>query len=237
MGRLILKSRHRLLCGDSTQSSSLDRLLGRTRPSLLVTDPPYGVNYEGGSGNTDKRERLRGDENPELYVAAMTVAARHLDTEASVYLWHASIYADSVLTALRETGFEPRACIIWNKINATFGSFMSHYMPKHEPCIYAVRGSARWCGPTNEKTVWDIEQPSRNEFHPTQKPVECMARAIANHNSPEVLDLFLGSGTTLIAAEQLGRRCYGLEFEPAYCDVIVRRWENLTGEKAVRWDG
>ena len=110
---------------------------------------------------------------------------------------------------------------------------MSHYMPKHEPCFYAVRGNSHWTGPTNEKTVWDIEQPHRNEHHPTQKPVECMSRAISNHAAQLILDLFLGSGTTLIAAEQLGRKCYGLELEPKYVDVIVRRWQKLTGQRAV----
>jgi len=235
-GDLWLLGEHRLLCGDSTDSENLARLLGDNRPSLLVTDPPYGVSYEGGL-NKVKRERLQGDDDPGLYGAAISVVAKFLDRNAAAYLWHASVYADSALVALREAGFEPRACIIWNKLNAGYGAFMAHYMSKHEPCIYAVRGNAGWRGPTNEKTVWDIEQPRRNKFHPTQKPVECMARAVANHKSRDVVDPFLGSGTTLIAAEQLGRKCYGMEISPAYCDVIVQRWENLTGQKAQMAEG
>jgi len=234
-GDLWLLGEHRLLCGDSTDSENLARLLGDNRPSLLVTDPPYGVSYEGGL-NKDKRERLQGDDDPGLYGAAISVVAKFLDRNAAAYLWHASVYADSALVALREAGFEPRACIIWNKLNAGYGAFMAHYMPKHEPCIYAVRGNAGWRGPTNEKTVWDIEQPSRNKFHPTQKPVECMARAVANHESRDVVDPFLGSGTTLIAAEQLGRKCYGMEIDPAYCAVILERASEM-GLNPVRSDG
>ena len=193
------------------------------------------MSYEGGL-NKDKRERLQGDDDPGLYGAAISVVAKFLDRNAAAYLWHASVYADSALVALREAGFEPRACIIWNKLNAGYGAFMAHYMPKHEPCIYAVRGNAGWRGPTNEKTVWDIEQPSRNKFHPTQKPVECMARAVANHESRDVVDPFLGSGTTLIAAEQLGRKCYGMEIDPAYCAVILERASEM-GLNPVRSDG
>jgi DNA modification methylase len=124
--------------------------------------------------------------------------------------------------------------IVWHKLKAHYGAPSAHYCQKHEPCLYAVKGSANFIGPSNEVTVWEIDQPSRNEFHPTQKPIECMARAIRNHDAPLIYDPFLGSGTTLIAAEQLGRKCYGMEISPAYCDVIVKRWEMLTGKKATR---
>jgi len=232
VGDLWILGRHRLLCGDSTRLVNLQRLTNGEKPQLMVTDPPYGVAYDGGSGNKKKREVLSGDESPDLYASMLTATVNILAENAAIYLWHASVYADSVLASSRNAGFEPRAVIIWNKLKAHYGAFMAHYLQKHEPCLYAVRGSAGFCGPSNEKTVWDIEQPHRNEHHPTQKPIETMARPIQNHAADLILDPFLGSGTTLIAAEQLGRSCYGMELSPAYCDVIVRRWENLTGEKA-----
>ena len=239
-GDLWLLGEHRVLCGDATDREDVERLLEGTRPRLMVTDPPYGVDYTGGVGNDSdlwvqpERERLEGDDSADLYIPAMVVAAEVLDPSAAVYLWHADIHADTAISSARIAGFEPRAVIVWNKGNAHYGAFMAHYLQKHEPCLYAVRGSAHFVGASNEKTVWDIDQPSRNEHHPTQKPVEVMARAIRNHDAPEVMDPFLGSGTTLIAAHQLGRRCYGIEISPAYCDVIVRRWETLTGLTAVR---
>ena len=133
---------------------------------------------------------------------------------------------------------KPFAYICWNKNHANFGAMGACYKPKFEMATISKlkSGTIPWYGPNNEVTVWDINRESRNKFHPTQKPVELAARAIANHtvSGQLVIDLFLGSGTTLIAAEQLGRKCYGIEISPAYCDVIVERWENLTGKKAKR---
>ena len=235
MGRLRLRSRHRVLCGDSTKAEDVERLMDGEKPRLMVTDPPYGVAYEGGQVNTKKRERLKSDEEPDVFAPALACAQKIMP-EGAWYVWHAGKHAEPVYASIRECGYDVRSLIVWHKLKAHYGAPSAHYCQKHEPCLYAVNGSAGFIGPSNEVTVWEIEQPSRNEFHPTQKPIECMARAIRNHDAPIVYDPFLGSGTTLVAAEQLDRRCFGMEIDPSYCDVIVKRWENLTGEKAVLAD-
>jgi len=232
LGNLNLKSHHRLLCGDSTDAESVAYLMDGAKADLLVTDPPYGVNYEGGQANDKKREKLINDDTSEIFDSALKVAAGFFDSGAW-YVWHAGSVAEPVYKAVRENGFDARALIIWNKLKAHYGAPSAHYCQKHEPCLYAVKGSANFIGASNEVTVWDIEQPHRNELHPTQKPVECMERAIRNHRTGIILDPFLGSGTTLIAAQKTGRKCYGLEIDPIYCDVIVKRWEAFTGKKAV----
>lgn len=230
-GDIWLCGRHRIMCGDSTNADDVGRLMDGTRPALMITDPPYGVDYDGGAVNERKRDRLVGDTNTDTFSPALREAAQFMPS-GSWYVWHADRLAESVYRAIRENGYDVRALLIWNKLKPHFGSPNAHYCQKHEPCLYAVRGSAGFIGKNNEVTVWDIEQPHRNEYHPTQKPVECMARPMRNHEAPEVYDPFLGSGTTLIAAEQTNRICYGMEIEPLYVDVSVKRWEEYTGEKA-----
>ena len=231
-GNLWILGEHRLLCGDSTKAEDVSRLMDGAKAGMMVTDPPYGVNYDGGQANDKKREKLSGDDTTEVFNAGLSAALAAVPSGAW-YIWHADRYAEPVYAAIRNCGFGVRALIVWNKLKAHYGAPSAHYCQKHEPCLYAVKDSAGFCGPSNEVTVWDIEQPHRNEHHPTQKPVICMARAIRNHEADSVYDPFLGSGTTLIAADQLGRRCYGMEISPQYCDVIVKRWETLTGKKAV----
>ena len=232
-GDLWLLGDHRLLCGDSTKAEDVERLMAGAKAEMMVTDPPYGVDYDGGKANAKKREKLSGDDTTEVFDAGLSAALNAVPSGAW-YIWHADRYAEPVYAAIRKCGFDVRALIVWNKLKAHYGAPSAHYCQKHEPCLYAVRDSAGFCGPSNEVTVWDIEQPHRNEHHPTQKPIICMARAIRNHDAKSVYDPFLGSGTTLIAAEQLGRKCYGIEISPAYCDVIVKRWETLTGRRATR---
>ena len=232
-GDLWILGDHRVLCGDSTKAEDVERLMAGAKAELMVTDPPYGVDYDGGQANAKKREKLSGDDTTEVFNAGLSAALNAVPSGAW-YIWHAGRYAEPVYAAIRKCGFNVRALIVWNKLKAHYGAPSAHYCQKHEPCLYAVRDSAGFCGPSNEVTVWDIEQPHRNEHHPTQKPIICMARAIRNHDAKSVYDPFLGSGTTLIAAEQLGRKCYGMEISPAYCDVIVKRWETLTGKKATR---
>lgn len=231
MGDLWELGEHRVLCGDSTKAEDVARLMNGTKAGMMVTDPPYGVDYEGGQANAKKREKLSGDDNTEVFNAGLSTALNAVPSGAW-YVWHAGRYAEPVYAAIRKCGFDIRALIVWNKLKAHYGAPSAHYCQKHEPCLYAVRDSAGFCGPSNEVTVWDIEQPHKNEHHPTQKPIECMARSIRNHEAKSVYDPFLGSGTTLIAAEQLGRKCYGMEISPQYCDVIVKRWEKATGKRA-----
>lgn len=227
-GDLYVLGKHRLLCGDATKAEDVVWGLDGAKPFLTGTDPPYGVDYDGGASNAKKRERLAGDKSTALYEQALCLSPSQV-----AYLWHAGTRAGDVYGAVTRLGWTVRAQIIWNKTNAHYAAASADYKQRHEPCLYAVRAPSQYIGPTNEPTVWDIPQPSKNELHPTQKPCECMARPIRNHDAPDVYDPFLGSGTTMIAAEQLNRRCFGLEIEPRYCDVIVARWENFTGNKAV----
>jgi len=231
LGDLWCMGAHRLLCGDSTDEAAVARLLAGETPFIMVTDPPYGVEYEGGETNTKKRKKLAGDEDARMYVAAFS------GTSCDVaYAWFAGIKARAVYGAAEDAGFEPRSLLVWNKLKAHYGAPSAHYKQRHESCLYAVRKgkSAQWGGDMVVPTVWDIDQPARNVFHPTQKPVECMARPIRNHGKDGdiVYDPFLGSGTTVIAASQEGRTCYALDIDPAYIDVSVLRWQEYTGEEA-----
>lgn len=242
-GDLWLLGKHRLLCGDSTKAENVQRLMDGQTARLMVTDPPYGVNYDESwrecssndfGGHT--KGTLQNDDR-----ADWTEAYQH--GKASIaYVWHASSNAHVVRQNLIDTGFEVRQQVMWRKPFGVMSRSAYHW--QHEPCWYAVRkgANAAWIGTRTETTVWDATIPNHpmaadddtRTDHPTQKPVEVMARAIRNHDVPLVYDPFLGSGTTLIAAEQLGRTCYGMEISPAYCDVIVKRWETLTGQKATR---
>ena len=240
-GDLWVLGRHRLLCGDSTNVESVSRLLEKAHPFLMVTDPPYGVEYDADWRN----EALRSDGSPSdgRAIGKVTNDDRVDWTEAYklfpghvAYVWHAGRHASDVVLNLNAAEFTMRCQLIWVKSNFAIGR--GHYHWGHEPCWYAVRkgGSAKWCGDRTQSTTWNIAKPSKSETgHSTQKPIECMARPIRNHGdkNDDVYDPFLGSGTTLIASEQLGRTCYGLEISPAYCDVIIKRWENLTCKKAV----
>ncbi len=243
-GDLIILGRHRLLCGDSTEKAAVERLLAGAKPFLMVTDPPYGVEYDPewrvqAGLNTDEARNglVRNDDRaswPEAY---------RLFPGSVAYVWHAGVHAGTVAVDLHGQDLLIRGQIIWKKERFAIGRGAYHW--GHEPCWYAVRkgATAKWCGDRSQSTVWEIARPQVGEGredsitnHGTQKPIECMARPIRNHGGKDddVYDPFLGSGTTLIAAEQLGRRCFGVEIDPAYCDVIVQRWENLTGQKAVR---
>ena len=239
-GDLWLLGEHRLLCGDSTKAADVERVLAGAKPFLMVTDPPYGVEYDADWRN----HALRADGSP---IAGRAIGKVANDNKADWtetwklspchvgYFWHAGRHASEVERSIVAAGFSIRCQLVWVKSNFAIGR--GHYHWGHEPCWYAVRegGSSKWCGDRTQSTTWNIAKPSKSDSgHSTQKPIECMARPIRNHGGKDddVYDPFLGSGTTLIAAEQLGRRCYGLELEPKYCDVIVQRWETLTGKKA-----
>jgi DNA modification methylase len=235
MGKLILKSRHRLLCGDSTNADDVARVMGGAVAELMFTDPPYGVGYEGGHHKLTgqkPREKLAGDDTADLYGRFLPVCLPFVD--GPCYLWFADSKALPVYQAVHDCGGTVSALLIWHKTNATYAAMNAQYKQRHEPLLYfKPKGSTlRWVGPSNACTLWEFKRDGVNEFHPTQKPVALAANAMKNHDAETVADFFLGSGTTLIAAEQLNRRCYGLEISPAYCDVIVKRWENLTGQTA-----
>jgi DNA modification methylase len=242
-GDLWILGRHRLLCGDSTKADDVARLMDGDVAEMMFTDPPYGVNYEGGhfhSGDVNikrKREKLADDDSTAIYTDFLPVALSAVD--GPCYMWFAGSKARDIYNAVYDNGCEVHTLIIWNKTNATYAAMNAQYKPRHEPCLYfKPKGSTlRWCGSTTEATVWDQARDGINEFHPTQKPIALASKAIGNHDAKTVLEMFGGSGSTLIACEQLGRKCYAMEISPKYCDVIIQRWENATGQKAVLDEG
>ena len=237
---------HRIMCGDSTVGPDVDRLMVGELAQLVITDPPYGVDYDGthlspgtyfGEGQR-KAERLVGDTGISVYGAMFDILHRITDDNATAFVFFAGAVGLPIYSAVDASEWEIRALIIWAKNHAQFGSMGSQYKTKHEPILYLFKKGrgTRWFGANNETTVWDYDRASKNEFHITQKPVELFERPMSNHTErgDVVFDGFVGSGTTIIAAERLGRRCYAMEIEPRYCDVAIKRWEDYTGEKAVK---
>lgn len=237
-GDLWLCGQHRILCGDACNAQDVERLLSGVKPNLMVTDPPYGVDYDphwraeaGVNNNRKKMGEVVNDERADWR------QAYDLFPGAVAYVWHAGKYASEVQRSLEASGFEMRAQIIWAKDR--FALSRGDYHWQHEPCWYAVRQKGNWCGDRSQSTLWTI--PSRDDSghgHSTQKPVEAMRRPMQNNSSAgqAVYDPFVGSGTTIIAAEMEARVALSLEINPAYVDVAVTRWQDFTGEKA-RLDG
>ena len=243
-GDLWLLDRHRVLCGDATKGADVQKLLAASKPSLMVTDPPYGVDYDpawrraAGVSASARVGKVPNDDRADWREAWA------LFPGDVAYVWHAGRFAADVQRSLAVAGFDIRAQIMWRKPHFAIGRGDYHW--QHEPCWYAVRNDqkSRWSGDRKQSTVWDIagvaakgadiETENAASVHGTQKPVECMRRPMENnsHAGDIVYDPFLGSGTTLIAAEQCERICFGLEIDPRYADVIVRRWQDFTGKPA-----
>jgi DNA modification methylase len=235
-GDVWLLGRHRLLCGDSTSTQDVERLLGGVAPHLMVTDPPYGVSYDpswrkraGVNLNERKLGKVANDDRADWREAWA------LFPGTVAYIWHAGRYTSQVQQSLEAAGFETRSQIIWAKDR--FALSRGHYHWQHEPCWYAVRSAStsNWVGDRKQSTLWHVNaREDDGHGHGTQKPVECMRRPVENNSSPgqAVYEPFSGSGTTIIAAEQTGRSCYAIEIDPAYVDVAVLRWQAFTGEAA-----
>jgi DNA modification methylase len=234
-GDIWLLGDHRLLCGDATKKEDVERLMDGQKADMVFTDPPYGVEYEGGS---KKWKKLEGDTKGfERYYDAVAKAKEYIKDEGSLYICFAGMKSEQVFQSLREGGLNLKNMIIWSKNNAQFGMLGANYHQKHEPILFACNGKRyNWYGKKNEVTVWEIARAHKNEYHSTQKPVELVVRAILNSSKSEhlIMDLFCGGGSTLIACEKTNRKCYGMEIDPHYCDVIVKRWEEYTGNKAER---
>jgi DNA modification methylase len=237
LGDIWILGKHRLMCGDSTNVDAVDKLMQGQKADMVFTDPPYGVNYEGGhfhSGNvniTRKREKLVNDNSDQIYADVIPVIASFCD--GPCYTWFADTKPLKLYQSVEALG-EIHALIIWHKTNATYAAMNAQYKQRHEPCLYwKPKGSTlRWCGASTENTLWELKKDGKNSFHPTQKPVELSEKAISNHDAKVVLDLFGGSGSTMIGCEKTGRSCRMMELDPKYCDVIVKRWEEFTGQKA-----
>ena len=232
--------KHRLMCGDSTKESDVEKLMNGEKADMVFTDPPYGVNYEGGH-NKEKRkkiknDKLEGDDLSDLFKNSIITSFIYTKDTCPFYIWFASGKSIETFKGLSETGISVRAIICWYKIKSGLGAFMAQYIPNYEPCIYGHKEgkSIKWYGATDEKTVWELQNDKKNRLPPTQKPIALVERAINNSSQANdiLLDLFLGSGSTLIACEKTNRICYGMELDTKYCDVIIERWEQFTGQKA-----
>jgi DNA modification methylase len=256
-GDLWLCGPHRVFCGDTTQIESVALALGAHKPFLMVTDPPYGVeldmewrdraghNEMGPAAKSYMKQRIEGHTATTISgdtKADWSDAFALVPTLDVVYVWHATSHLVEVAVGLDRIGFHVRQQLIWNKTAAAMSRQAYHW--KHEPCWYAVRRgkTAHWLGSRDQSTIWDAASPKmimggsteEKQNHPTQKPIELMRRPILNHTKrgDVVWEPFLGSGTTLAAAESIGRVCCGIEIEPRFVDQTVMRWEKLTGKHA-----
>ena len=239
-GDVWLLGRHRLVCGDCTDPLAVEKALSGVKPHLMVTDPPYGVEYDANWRNEVDRK------NGKPY-GARAVGKVKNDDKADwreawalfpgdvAYVWHAGLFAGVVGDSLAACGFQLRSQIIWDKGQLVLSRGDYHW--EHEPCWYAVKKGAtgHWAGDRKQTTIWHIPKPKKNETgHGTQKPVECMKRPIENNSSPgqAVYEPFSGSGTTIIAGEMTGRSVHAIELNPAYVDVTIKRWQDFTGKAA-----
>jgi DNA modification methylase len=242
-GDLWICGNHRVLCGDATNPEDVARLCASVTPLIMATDPPYGVDYVPGWRERAGLGKIRQVGTVENDHRVNWREAFQLFRGNVAYVWHAGLHAGEVADSLQQCGFEIRAQIIWAKQHFVLSRGDYHW--GHEPCWYGVRRgkTGHWCGDRRQSTLWEVSNlnpfggGSADEVtgHGTQKPVELMRRPILNHTErgAVVYDPFLGSGTTLVAAEDTGRICYGLEIQAAYVDVVVLRWQNLTGRAAV----
>ncbi len=234
-GDIYRLGRHRLMCGDSTDPADVARLMGGAQADILLTDPPYNVAYEGGTGMTIMNDSMEDAAFRKFLRDAFSCADSFMKPGAAFYIWHADSEGYNFRGACHEIGWQVRQCLIWNKNALVLGR--QDYQWKHEPCLYGWKGGAShtWLNDRKQTTVLDFDKPTRSELHPTMKPVALFEYQI--HNScPEggaVLDLFGGSGTTIIAAEQDGRCAFCMELDPRYVDATIQRYEEFTGVKAV----
>lgn len=225
---------HRLICGDSCDPPVVSEVMGGSMADLLLTDPPYNVAYTGKTKDALKiKNDAMGDEEFRAFLAqAFTAAVGAMKSGASFYIWHADSEGLNFRAAAKDAGLDTRQCIIWNKQSMVMGR--QDYQWKHEPCLYGWKEGAAhsWYSDRKQTTVLNFDRPSASAKHPTMKPVDLFAYQIENSTKggDVVLDTFLGSGTTLIACEKLGRVCYGVELDPHYCDVIVTRYRQWCAE-------
>lgn len=235
-GDIWVLGKHRIACGSSTDAHTVEAVLAGVKPHLMVTDPPYGVEYDpswrnqAGAAKTKRTGKVLNDDRADWREAWA------LFPGDVAYVWHGALHAGEVAESLVAAGFAVRSQIIWAKDRLVLSRGDYHW--QREPCWYAVKktGKGHWAGDRKQTTLWNISGKDQDAatVHGTQKPVECMRRPILNNSSPgqAVFEPFMGSGTTLIAAETTGRVCFGIELNPAYVDVAVKRWQDFTGQRA-----
>jgi site-specific DNA-methyltransferase (adenine-specific) len=248
-GDLWILGHHRLLCGDSTSMDEVERLMGGTQADLLLTDPPYNValgrdetpeeakkRNRRTDGLTIQNDSMSDDDFRQFLRDVYSAADAVMKPGAAFYIWYAEPDANCAFRlAANDVGWKIRQCLVWNKNSLVMGRQDYHW--KHEPCLYGWKEGAAhfWGSDRSQTTVLDFNKPSRNGEHPTMKPVELFQYQLENSSKKNgvVLDLFGGSGTTLIASEKTSRQARLMELDPRYCDVIVKRWEDFTGKKAI----
>lgn len=236
-GDVWILGRHRLLCGDSTMIDDVECLMNGEKADMVFTDPPYNVDYEGYTEENLKIEKDNmSDEEFKQFLADIFASYSIIVKDnASLYVCHGWVCQREFQDALEANGFNVRCQIIWAK--STFGWGFARYKFQHEPIFYCHRKgqSDSWYGDKTQSTLWEVDKPSANKIHPTMKPIELIEMALRNSSKPNdlVVDLFGGSGSTLIACEKTNRKCYMMELAPNYCDVICDRWENYTGKDAI----
>lgn len=254
---------HRLICGDSTKIEDIAKLMNGQKADLLLTDPPYNVDYKGSNGLKIQNDNMENTEFEKFLTKAFVCADRAMKPGAVFYIWHADLEGYNFRKAVINTGWEIRQCLQWVKNSLVLGR--QDYQWRHEPCLYGWKDGAThtWKGGRKQTTTPEAidlmgeeelrkaykellesidnsviyeDKPKNNKEHPTMKPVKLLARLIRNSSNigDSVLDLFGGSGSTMMACEQIGRKCYMSEMDPKYADVIIERWEQLTGKQATK---
>ena len=236
LGDIYKLGNHRLMCGDSTDKSSIERLMDGNIADMWITDPPYNVAYEGGTKDklTIQNDDMSDDQFRQFLRDCYVAADAVMKPGAVFYIWHADLEGYNFRGAAHDMGWQIRQCLIWKKSTMVMGRQDYHW--KHEPCLYGWKSGAGhlWAADRKQTTILEFDKPSRNGEHPTMKPVALFEYQILNNTKPShiVLDSFGGSGTTMIACEKNNRVAYLMELDPKYCDVIVKRWEDFTGKKA-----
>ena len=230
LGDVWTLGRHRLVCGDSTKPETYTMLMGETKANLVITDPPYNVNYEGSAGKI-KNDNMAGEKFYEFLLAAFKNMESVMATDASIYVFHADTEGLNFRRAFADAGFYLSGCCIWKKQSLVLGR--SPYQWQHEPVLYGWKknGKHQWYTGRKETTIWEFDKPKKNGDHPTMKPIPLLAYPIGNSSmaNSAVLDPFGGSGSTLIACEQTDRICRTIELDEKFCDVIVNRYIEQVG--------
>ena len=240
-GDIWICGNHRVMCGDSTSFDDVEKLMGGDKADLLITDPPYNVDYQGKTKDSlkIKNDKMSNDSFRQFLRDAFSTADSVMREGAVFYIWHADSEGFNFRGACCDVGWKVRQCLIWCKNSMVMGR--QDYQWKHEPCLYGWKDGAPhlWCSDRKQTTILEFDKPLRNGEHPTMKPVPLFDYQIKNSTNvnDKVLDLFGGSGTTMIACEQNNRKSYLMELDPKYVDVIIQRWQKLTNKEAVRIDG
>ena len=226
--------KHRVICGDSTKAETYKQLLDDRKANLVVTDPPYNVDVEETAGKILNDNMSDGDFY-QFLLSMFTQVENHMEDDASIYVFHADTEGLNFRKAFKDAGFYLSGCCIWKKNSLVLGR--SPYQWQHEPCLYGwkKKGKHQWFSDRKQTTIWEYDRPKSSKDHPTMKPIQLMAYPIQNSSmrGTIVLDSFLGSGSTLIAADQTGRVCYGIELDEKFVDVIVKRYIEVTGDTEV----